>query len=176
MEELLRRLDELGIRDNTIIIITADHAEEFYEHGYFRHGRTLYQEGIHVPLIIYYPKKLEPKRVEETVSTIDIFPTILDILKLDTPEDIDGVSLLPLMTDEGSYEREFVKSEFFGFGGQEIKQQTAIFHGDWKLLEVEPETETIPSGLYNLRTDPKEKKNLYNVFPERRESLKKHVS
>ena len=171
----LEGVKELGLKDNTIIVITSDSGEEFYDHGYFKHSRTLYQEIVHVPLLIYYPGKLEPKTVEEPVSTIDIFPTVFDILEIGIPQEIDGVSLLPLIKN-GSYDREFVKSELFGLPGHETKRQTAIFHNEWKLLEVEPEVETIPSGLYNLRADPMEKKNLYNVFPERRESLKKHVS
>lgn len=171
----LEGVKELGLKDNTIIIITSDSGEEFYDHGYFKHSRTLYQELVHVPLLIYYPEKLEPKTVEEPVSTIDIFPTVFDILGIGIPERIDGASLMPLIKNYRSYEREFIKSELFGLPGHETKQQTAIFHNEWKLLEVEPETEAIPSGLYNLRTDPKEKKNLYNVFPERRESLKKYI-
>jgi len=173
---LLRKLDELGIKNNTIIIITADHGEEFYEHGYFLHGRTLYQELIHVPLIIYYPKEFKAKRIKEIVSTIDIFPTVLDVLDMEIPDDIDGVSLLPLINNPRNYDREYVKSELFGLPGYETEQQIAVFHGDWKLIEVKPEVETIPSGLYNLRTDPKEQKNLYDIYPAKRESLKKYIS
>ncbi|HLD41766.1 MAG TPA: sulfatase, partial [archaeon] len=168
---LLEGVKEFGLKDNTIIVITSDSGEEFYDHGYFKHSRTLYQELVHVPLLIYYPKKFEPTAVDEFVSTIDIFPTVFDIVGIEVPKDIDGVSLVPLIENSRSYEREFVKSELFGLPGHETKQQTAIFHNEWKLLEVEPEVETIPSGLYNLRTDPKEKKNLYNVFPEKKESL-----
>ncbi|RLG16811.1 hypothetical protein DRN62_02930, partial [Nanoarchaeota archaeon] len=101
LEELFDELDELGIKNDTIIIITSDHGEEFHDHGGFGHGWTLYQEVVHVPLIIYYPKEFSPKRIEERVSLTDLFPTILDVLGMDTPENIDGVSLLPLIKGDG---------------------------------------------------------------------------
>ena len=167
---LFEKIVELGLKNNTIIIIAADSGEEFYDHGYFKHSRTLYQEIIHVPLLIYYPGKLKPKIVKEPVSTIDIFPTLFDILEIGIPQEIDGVSLLPLIKN-GSYGREFVKSELFGLPGHETKKQIAIIDNEWKLIEAEPETEAMPSGLYNLNTDPKEQKNLYDTFPEKRKLL-----
>ena len=171
----LDNVDELGLKNNTIIVIMADSGEELYDHGYFKHSTTLYQEIIHVPLLIYYPGKLKPKSIEEPVSTIDIFPTIFDILEIGIPQEIDEVSLLPLIKN-GSYGRQFVKSELFGLPGHETKKQTAIIHNEWKLIEVEPETESIPSGLYNLRTYPKEQKNLYEIFPEKGELLRKYIA
>jgi len=176
LNRFISKLEELGVKDNTIIIIVADHGEEFYEHGLFKHGGTLYQEVIHVPLIIYYPKEFKPKRISETVGTIDIVPTILDILNIDIPKDLDGVSLLPLITNKGQYNREFLKSEAFEVLGQVSSQQTAVYQGDWKLIEVGEESETMPSGLYNLRADPNEQKNLYDIFPQKRESLKKYLT
>ncbi|MEK6869671.1 MAG: sulfatase-like hydrolase/transferase, partial [Nanoarchaeota archaeon] len=114
MGKLFDKIDELGLKDNTIIIITGVHGQEFFDHGNFGHQDTLYQEVIHVPLIVYYPNKINASRVEETVSTIDIFPTLLDILDIEIPDNIDGVSLLPLATNEGDYGRDYVKSELFG--------------------------------------------------------------
>ncbi|MBI2523082.1 sulfatase-like hydrolase/transferase [Candidatus Woesearchaeota archaeon] len=176
LNRFINKLEELGIQDNTIVIIVADHGEEFYEHGLFKkHGSTLYQAAVNVPLIIYYPKEFEPKRVSETVGTIDIVPTILDILNIDIPEDLDGVSLLPLITNEGQYKREFIKSEIFEAPGTASKEQTAVYYGTWKLIEVEEESEALPSGLYNLRTDPNEQKNMYDVFPNKRKELQKFL-
>ncbi len=171
----LDKVDEFGLKNNTIIVIMGDSGEELYDHGYFKHNMALYQELIHIPLLIYYPEKLKPEIIEEPVSTIDIFPTLFDILEIGIPQEIDGVSLLPLIKN-GSYGREFVKSELFGLPGQEIKKQTAIIHNEWKLIEAEPETETIKSGLYNLNTDPKEQKNLYDIFPEKRKLLQRHIT
>jgi arylsulfatase A-like enzyme len=174
--KLLNKMDELDIKNNTIIIITADHGIEFYEHGYFDKGETMYQEIIHVPLIFYYPKEFKPQRIEKSVSNTDIMPTILGLLKIEVPVDIDGMSLVPLVKN-GSYNRKYVASEAFGrLGIEETEQQIAIISGDWKLIEVRPKTETIPSALYNLRTDPKEQRNLYNIYTKKRNELQKYIS
>ena len=169
---LFDKIEELGLKNDTIIIITGVHGQEFFDHGGFGHENTLYQEAIHVPLIISYPDKIDAKRVKEMVSTIDIFPTIISMLDLEIPGGIDGVNLIPLISNERGYGRGYVKSELFGLPEDEIKKQTAVFHDGWKLIEAEPETETIKSGLFNLNTDPKEQKNLYSIFPQRRELLK----
>jgi len=172
--ELLNKLDELNLKDNTIIIIIADHGIEYYDHGILT-GESMYQSMIHVPLIIYYPKELKPQRIRTPVSTIDILPTVFDMLNIEVPDDIDGTSLLPLMTGEGTYSREFVASETYGREGiEDALQQIAIIKGDWKLIEIR-QSEILSSGLYNLRTDPKEQRNLYDVYIEKRKELQKHI-
>ncbi|MCH8004337.1 MAG: sulfatase [Nanoarchaeota archaeon] len=172
--KLLNKLDELNIKDNTIIIITADHGIDFWQHGV--HGkRMVYQSMIHVPLIIYYPKELKPQRIRTTVSTIDIFPTILDMIDMEIPDDIDGVSLLPLMTGKDVYGREFVASETYGrFKLEPALQQIAIIKGDWKLIEIRG-SEILSPGLFNLRTDPNEQRNLYDIYIEKRKELQKYI-
>ena len=173
---LFDKIEELGLKNDTIIVITGVHGQEFFDHGNFGHQDTLYQEAIHVPLIISYPDKIDAKRVEETVSIIDIFPTILSMLDLEIPSGIDGVNLISLITNERGYGSGYVKSELFGFPEDEPKKQTAVFHDGSKVIWVEPETETIKSGLYNLNTDPREQKNLYDIFPQRRELLKGFIA
>ena len=171
--ELMKKLEELGIKENTIIFITADHGEEFGEHGGVYHGRTLYEEVIHVPFIVYYPKEFNPRRVEKRIGTINIFPTILDILRIKIPEDIDSVSLLPLIKNEGEYNREYVFSElevdrYESVHNVIINQKAVSYGNDWKLIEINPERGRYISGLFDLRSDPQEKENLYNSNPERR--------
>ncbi|MCH8004174.1 MAG: sulfatase-like hydrolase/transferase [Nanoarchaeota archaeon] len=174
--KLLDKLDELGIKDNTMIIIIGLHGQEFFEHGRFGHEYLLYNEVIHIPLIIYYPKELEAKRIETPVSTTDIFPTILDILGMEVPDDIDGVSLISLIK-KGEYNRKFLMSKLFVKSKKgEIEQQIAIIKGDWKLIEIKPKVETKPSALYNLRTDPKEQRNLYDLYPQKRKEMQKYIA
>ena len=94
-------LDETGIADDSLIIFTSDHGEEFHEHGGYEHGHSLYDEVIHVPLMI--KGKDFPRGVVEgrTVSTIDIYPTILDYLGIPIPGNLNGLSLLkPAPADE----------------------------------------------------------------------------
>jgi len=179
IEELLKKLEELEIKNNTIIIITADHGEEFGEHGGVYHGRTLYEEVIHVPLIVYYPKDFNPKMIEKKVGTIDIFPTILDILKMKIPENIDSVSLLPLIKNEGKYNREYVLSELEVDKYESIYEiiinQKAISYEYWKLIEINPEKGRYVSGLFNLKSDPQEKENLYNTNLKKRGFLREFL-
>ncbi|RLG17226.1 hypothetical protein DRN62_01720, partial [Nanoarchaeota archaeon] len=111
------------------------------------------------------------KRIEERVSLTDLFPTILDVLGMDTPENIDGVSLLPLIKGDGGYDKEYVLSELWGrpLAGEYFQQ--AIYRGDWKLINVVPDNDVIPPSLFNLKEDPHEQENLYDINVEEREFL-----
>jgi arylsulfatase A-like enzyme len=87
MGELFEHLRQLDLMDETMIIITSDHGENFGEHGLMGHMLCVYDTLLHVPLIIRYPSVFEPGlRVEEMVQLIDIFPTIIDILDIDSEE------------------------------------------------------------------------------------------
>jgi len=95
--KLFRGLEERGILDNTIVILTADHGEEFFEHGQALHGQH-YDECLHVPLFIRVPDGVHGTSTDELVGTVDVTPTILDfagILK-DAPDQLQGRSLAPL--------------------------------------------------------------------------------
>jgi len=78
---LLNYLKNEGLMDNTVIVFTADHGEEFMEHGWIGHTTSLYQELVHVPLIIFTPDKFASKNIQDNVSVTDIVPTVLDLLK-----------------------------------------------------------------------------------------------
>ena len=75
-----RVIDELrkrGLDRNTLVILTADHGEEFMEHDYIGHTRTLYDELVNIPLIFWLPGQFEPAQIQENVSSLDILPTVL---------------------------------------------------------------------------------------------------
>lgn len=99
---LVDGLRALDLYDRALLIIVADHGEEFWDHGGFEHGHTMYQELIRVPLIIKLPARYEPGRsvVPARVRQVDIMPTVFDVLGLETPATFDGESLLPLMLDD----------------------------------------------------------------------------
>jgi len=176
--ELFKKLDELEINDETILIIVADHGTEFYDHGDFENGRTLYQEVIHVPLLIHYPKEFTPQRINERVSTIDIFSTILELVDIKSPDDIDSMSLVPLIKKTGAYNREVIFSQILGSWDKpnNIAYQRAVIKDNWKLIEVVPQQKTLPSSLFNLKKDPREKKNLYSTNIARRKLLQNYLS
>lgn len=84
---------------NTIVIITSDHGEGLWDHGLMGHGKTLFREEIQVPLIVYLPEQenREERRIATNVCTIDILPTVRNLLGLEKDPNNEGVSLLPLM-------------------------------------------------------------------------------
>ena len=95
---IVNRIDEYGGLANTLIVIASDHGEAFLEHGFEGHARNLYSEVVNVPLIIALPFLLDPGIVvEERVSNVDIWPTLLDLVGLPPLVNPDGRSLVPLI-------------------------------------------------------------------------------
>jgi arylsulfatase A-like enzyme len=102
LKRLLERLRELDLDRRTLIAFVADHGEEFLEHGATFHGQSVYGELTHVPMLLYWPGTLpEGLTIEETVESIDLMPTLLELAGLPAPEGIQGQSLLPLVAARG---------------------------------------------------------------------------
>ena len=87
-------LAERGLLEKSVVFLTSDHGEELFDHGDFEHGHTLYQELLHVPLVVWGPG-IEPGRESDPVSLVDIAPTVLDRLGIAPPAPFDGISLWP---------------------------------------------------------------------------------
>lgn len=100
--DLLDWLRETGVYDDALVIVTSDHGEELYEHGSWLHGFTLFDEQLHVPLLIKPPQSMEAGGAmrDEPVSLVDVAPTILELAGLDAPSHLDGRSLVPLLRGE----------------------------------------------------------------------------
>ncbi|HEY3493043.1 MAG TPA: sulfatase, partial [Polyangiaceae bacterium] len=96
LNRLLAAIDELGLRERTTLIVTADHGEGFGEHGETAHDKSLHDTQIRVPLIISAPNA-PPRRVAQPVSLIDIAPTVLDLFNRATPGEFMGDSLIPFV-------------------------------------------------------------------------------
>ncbi|MFO7948976.1 MAG: sulfatase [Candidatus Fermentibacteraceae bacterium] len=92
---LLSGLRGRGLEGQTVVVVVADHGEEFLDHGMMFHGRQLYQETVHVPLIMSGPGVPEDTVVEETVGQYDILPTLMRVAGGAVPEEVQGVPLLP---------------------------------------------------------------------------------
>lgn len=94
--QLVGYMAQSGMLENTVIVIASDHGEAFMEHEQLGHGFFLYEELLHVPLIIYVPESMgvKPKRVDALVEMVDVFPTLAEIFDLDTPDALHGRSLL----------------------------------------------------------------------------------
>lgn len=159
-----------NILDNTFVIITADHGEQFREHGNTGHGIHLYDELIHVPLIIAGPG-LESRVINQQVSLLDLAPTILDMLNVEKPKAFLGRSLLPLITGKTKLgdltaitEDANMESGFTGIRpradlskGKKISLRT----GRYKYVYIRDNQDE----LYNLESDPKEVQNIVDVEP-----------
>ncbi len=99
--ELLKILEKQGKLKDTMVILSADHGDEFWEHGKVGHGQSLREELVHTPLMIYYPPLFPAGLVDEGVETIDLLPTIADVLGQKLPDAAQGESLLPLAQGVG---------------------------------------------------------------------------
>jgi hypothetical protein len=146
---LLDELDKLNLTGRTMIIITADHGEGLYDHGHLGHGSQVYEELIHVPLIMSIPH-VKNKSIRTQVRHIDIFPTILDVMNISIPTNIEGKSLIPLVNDMENEDRTVYAIS---------KSSVAIRENNFKLIY---NTQTEKEELYSLEDDPKEQTNLAN--------------
>ncbi len=167
--KILDKLDELGITKDTLILFTSDNG------GYLRatHNAPLrsgkgypYEGGIRVPLIVRWPGKIESGSENKTpVTSVDYFPTVCEAASVPVPDDraIDGLSLLLLLTQKGSLERENIFWHFPHYRG-EILPYSIIRSKDWKLIK---RYEGQIYELFNLREDLSEEFDLSEKHPEK---------
>lgn len=98
---IMEGLERRGLADETIVIFTADHGEEFFDHGSVGHGHSVYEELINVPLIVRIPGVTDGgARLDDSVGLVDVLPTIYDALGREIPDDLSGESFLPLLLGE----------------------------------------------------------------------------
>ncbi len=167
-EAMRQALATIGVDDQTLVVITADHGEEFYDHKKVGHRHSLYQELIHVPLVIRLPGKRAAGTVIDTpVSLVDIMPTILDVLELPIPDGLSGVSLKPLI--EGA---ETTSRTVYCEVENRVGESRCIVEYPWKLIyKYKPDT----MELYNLEDDPREKTNLSVAESSRAKAMQKRL-
>jgi arylsulfatase A-like enzyme len=114
---LLARLEALGVREDTLVVVTADHGLEFLEHGGWDMGYTLYDENLRVPLIMVLPAKLpRNRRIESQVRTVDIMPTILGILEIPLQHEVQGHDLNPVIARSGELDLDALSEAVFRAG------------------------------------------------------------
>ncbi len=152
--EMRKALEEKGIWDDTLVVITADHGEEFWEHGSVGHGHNVHQEMVHVPLIFHYPRELPEGRVVEAgAEVVDVLPTVVEMLGMEALDDRQGMDLLPLIYGEhGGYPSPALATQYMHQYGLQIRH--------WKLY--------LRSGsmrLYDRRSDPQEMEDIRGDHP-----------
>jgi arylsulfatase A-like enzyme len=174
---LLADLAARGLLDRTVVAVVSDHGEALGEHGGLAiHGNSLYEEQIHVPLILHGPGVPSGRVVEEPVGLVDLHATAMELFDLKAPDDLDGVSLVPLLGRSAaptSFQREVVSEDGTHF------RRWALRRGSLKLVETEGVEAALldricrqfpglaelysrfePIELYDLGPDPLEIRNL----------------
>ena len=170
---LLDTLRETGLYDRTLVIVTSDHGEEFYEHGAWTHGADLYDESLKVPLLIKFPRsRFAGRRVESIVRLTDIMPTILMETGARVSDlGLDGRDLVPLLMGRERGDREFLAELASNRVQSPIPRKIAINSGRMKLILNQPYSPEVLAffttppparaqlEVYGLDKDPQEKRN-----------------
>jgi arylsulfatase A-like enzyme/tetratricopeptide (TPR) repeat protein len=179
--KVLDKLTEKAVLERTLIVIVGDHGESLGQHQENAHGFFIYDAATSIPLIIHFPSQnLSAKKVYTRVETVDIMPTLLQILGLPLPSEIQGESLLPLILDKGkgSKQERFAYSESYypryHYGWSELK---SLQNSRYKYIQA-PRPE-----LYDIVNDPNELTNIYREengigqqFEEKLNSLLEEMS
>jgi arylsulfatase A-like enzyme len=148
---VLEALDRRGLREDTVVVFTSDHGEEFFEHGSVGHGHSVFEELLRVPLVIRLPGLTDRGlRLDDgAVGLADVAPTVLDALGLPIPGELSGRSLLPRLRGERPTAPPYTVSAF-------MRGWRAVVEGHLKLVQ----RTTRETRLYDLRADPGETRDL----------------
>jgi arylsulfatase A-like enzyme len=160
LDRLLDVLKREGLYESSLIIITSDHGEQFQEHDLWQHSNSLYQQLLHVPLIIKFPYQEEGEVVDEWVATIDIVPTVLDRLGIHS----DGVEGMPLNRPYIAGPRPFFSYKMDGELNSQPTMRGVMLDG-WKLIMI-PEGNGMKEELYRVNIDPSDSNDLRQAYPE----------
>jgi arylsulfatase A-like enzyme len=158
---ILDRLKQHGLEENTLVIFTSDNGpgemsnRQFQSSGRFRGvKRDLYEGGIRVPFLAYWKGRIQPGTTNHPIAHWDFLPTACDLAGTPPPDRLDGVSYLPTLLGKPSEQKahDYFYWEFFERGFQQ-----AVREGDWKGVRLK---QGDPLELYNLASDPEEKRNV----------------
>lgn len=188
---ILQQLTKLNLSSKTLVIVTADHGETLSEahdwvavdvakgvhSGRFTHLSTMWEEAARVPLIFALPGVIPPnRRIAEPVQTTDILPTVLELLRVDLPSNMDGISLKGLLTENS---RSGHSAIIEGRGA------SAIIEGNWHFIQRSPVARRLQLGdvqiekfveLYDLNEDPGERRDVSEKHSEIVEKLRRELN
>jgi arylsulfatase A-like enzyme len=153
---LLEELRRLDLLERTVVIITADHGEEFYDHQNWGHGQSVYDELIHVPLIVRLPGEApRGRRITQPVMSVDLMPTLLALTRTAPPADLAGRSLVPALRGGDSMPASEAYSELiYTYGGARALVE------DHEKLVTKTQSEETRRELYDVAADPHEQQDL----------------
>jgi arylsulfatase A-like enzyme len=182
---LLDYLDKTGLSENTLVVYTSDQGFYMGEHGWFD-KRFMYEESFSTPLVMRMPTKygkhVATGDITEMVQNIDYAPTFLDLAGIPIPDDMQGVSLLPLL--EGQHPKNWRQSLYYHYyeypAEHSVRRHYGVRTADgYKLIHFYPSNEEKAEGaidqweMYDLNTDPTEMHNIYGQ--KGREKLQKRL-
>jgi arylsulfatase A-like enzyme len=163
---LVAELKRLDLYDSAMIIVVSDHGEEFADHGWWEHGRTLFEEQLRVPLIIKFPNgRGAGRRTTATAQHIDILPTILEQAGVAVPALLPGRSLAGTLN--GSFDGSVAAMSYLNLDGNEFD---STVQDRWKLIRQHRQSYGNPlpkTELFDLARDPGEQQNLVDEDPVR---------
>ena len=165
---LLRRLEILGLENDTAVVLTSDHGEEFHEHGSWTHGRTLYEEQLRIPFVVRFPGgRGAGRELAGPADQIDLAPTVLDLAGLEIPSALPGRSLAAELAAGGRRP----PRPSFAFLGHNEDHAAAVMLAQWKLIRVDRREAVLlrpPELLFALGSDPGEQRDVRQARPLRR--------
>ncbi|HLA76543.1 MAG TPA: sulfatase-like hydrolase/transferase [Vicinamibacteria bacterium] len=174
--KLVEALRAAGRLDDTLLIVAGDHGEGLMDHGHMYHGLQLYEEAVRVPLVVHWPQRLRPRRVREPISLVDLAPSLLALTRQAEASGIAGDASLvpPLRGAAGDPEKPvFLERRHYETGvvlGFAIKgPMLGVRKGRFKYIEAPEEGS---SELFDLETDPGERRNLLPQDRRQAEELK----
>lgn len=186
-ERLIESLSANNVLENTFIIFTSDHGEEFWNHEGFAHGHSLYNELMHVPLLLHFPKLHSPGRITSYTQHLDVFPTLLSLFNIQIPNTLNGEDLTPLLSSPTTGKNFVFYLEGILYGAD----KKGVIRNGWKLIEnttSRHDGTLAPLGdlenhrkkkpwvgyeLYDISQDFSEQTNLADQYPEITRELKK---
>jgi arylsulfatase A-like enzyme len=163
--QALDALRRTGLWDRTIVAMIADHGEGLGEHGHYHHGYTLFEDQVHIPMIVRVPGGAEGRAIDAPAASIDLAPTLLSALGLDAPPSFRGRDRLmeivarELPSDAAGDEEPI----FLEYPSYDSSAQKGVILGDWKYLH-DPWFHT--QALYDTRSDPLERDDVAAAHPE----------
>lgn len=168
---LIKHLEQQKLADRTLVVVVGDHGEGFGEHDEQEHGFLLYNSTLRVPFLVSGPKFLRTgHRSQADVSQVDLLPTIVDVLQLQSPPHVSGKSFLPALRGESIAPRILYAETEACYDAYRWAPLAAVLDGRWKYIQsVRPE-------LYDLDDDPGELKNLATSATEQMERMQQQFA
>jgi arylsulfatase A-like enzyme len=161
----LSGLRDRGLFDGSLLVFLSDHGEEFYEHGGWQHMRALYAESVRIPFIVKLPQAPPPRRgrTSTLAQQVDLLPTVLAVLGLDVPPQVEGRDLIAAL-DRGEGGR---PAQGFSYFDRRSRKGVSVVDGDWKMIQIRLQDEPLPAPeLYNIARDPGERLDVAAAHPE----------